>query len=192
MSSRFSTSLAATLLLTGLVVGTPAAAQNPQVRDGFWIGFGLGYGSANGSCDGCGSSDSESGLTGHLKLGGTLSPKVLLGAESDVWMKEINGATNTVGNFSGTVYFYPSPAGGFFLKGGAGLAYYSVSEGNVSVSKAGLGLMGGAGYDVRVGRNISITPMATFRYAGVGDIEELGVVGASFTVLDLGVGVTFH
>lgn len=191
MLSRASKVVSAATAVLVLALATPAAAQHAQVRNGFWIGGGLGYGAANLGCDGC-DSDSESSLTGHIRLGGTLSEKVLLGAESNAWVKEVAGVDNTVGNLSAAIYFYPAPAGGLFLKGGLGLAYYSASEGNLSVSKSGLGLMAGLGYDVRVGRNISITPVGTVRYGNLGEIEELGVDGVDFTVIELGVGVTFH
>src|SRR5690242_1811191 len=66
-----------------------ASAQHPQHREGFWIGFGFGYGSANGTCTGC-SSASEGGVTGFLKLGGTLSPNVLLGGAVNAFSKASN------------------------------------------------------------------------------------------------------
>ena len=77
------------LALMGLLVAaspTAASAQYPQVREGFWIGFGFGYGSLGLSdCEEC---DREGGLSGFLKLGGTLSDKWLLGFESNSWIDE--------------------------------------------------------------------------------------------------------
>ena len=65
-----------------LFVGSSALwGQHPQVRKGFWIGFGIGYGPAQVSCDGCGSSSREGSFTGHVRLGGTLRPNLLLGAD---------------------------------------------------------------------------------------------------------------
>jgi len=46
------------------------------------------------------------------------------------------------------------------------------------------GLLGGLGYDVRVGKNLSITPVANY-FRGAFD-------GGSANVLQLGVGVTSH
>src|SRR5690242_5426483 len=77
-----------------------AAAQHPQVRKGFWIGFGFGYWSSNVSCDGCGSSSRESGGAGFIKLGGTVSDKVLLGGEINAWTKSSGGVTADIGNVS--------------------------------------------------------------------------------------------
>ena len=77
-----------------LVVPQGAEAQvDTAARDGFFIGFGLGGGSFG--CSDCGSR--ESGFAGHLKLGGTVSPQLLLGAESSAWTKEEGGARLTHG-----------------------------------------------------------------------------------------------
>src|SRR2546430_9543539 len=92
-----------------LIVTMPAlSAQHPQTRKGFWIGFGLGYGSL--SCTGC---SSTGGVSGYLKLGGTVSPHLLLGGETNGWTKNVNGYTLTAGNASFVAYYYPNPAGGF-------------------------------------------------------------------------------
>src|SRR3989442_15896926 len=90
----------AALAVLGLWGASAATAQKPQTRQGFWIGFGFGYGSSNVSCDGCGSSSRESSGSGFLKLGGTLSPHVLLGGEVNAWTKSENGGTATLGNTS--------------------------------------------------------------------------------------------
>jgi hypothetical protein len=51
-------------------------------------------------------------------------------------------------------------------------------------SDSGFGLLAGLGYDVRVGRNLSITPVANW-FRG-------GFDGASANVLQFGLGVTSH
>jgi len=83
-----------------LALGTAgrAWAQHPQTREGFWIGFGFGYGSLGFSCSGC--SGTEGAPSGYLKLGGTLSPNLLIGGETDGWTKSISGTTLTAGNAS--------------------------------------------------------------------------------------------
>ncbi|MGH7698978.1 MAG: outer membrane beta-barrel protein [Gemmatimonadales bacterium] len=171
-----------------LVAASAAAAQRPQTRQGFWIGFGFGYGSAGLSCDGCGSIDREGAVSGYLKLGGTLSPKVLLGGETNGWTKDIGGSTVTLGNASLAAYFYPQPAGGLYLRGGVGVASYA--EEGID-SQTGFGLTFGVGYDVRVGNNVSITPVGNFNWGSVGDLDA-EVRGLKQNVFQLAVGVTFH
>jgi hypothetical protein len=69
---------------------------------------------------------------------------------------------------------------GLFVKGGAG---YSVLDNSFS-STSGFGMLAGLGYDVRVARNLSITPVANW-FRGSFD-------GGAANVLQLGVGVTSH
>ncbi len=138
----------------------PAAAEveapNRHVREGFWLNAGLGYGSLG--CDGCGSR--ESGLSGGLQLGGTLSDKWLLGGATTGWTKSEGGVTLTVGTVLALVRFYPSARGGFFLEGGLGIGTIHASvDGFGSDSEAGGGALLGLGYDIRVGENVSLTPV---------------------------------
>lgn len=154
-------------------------AQHPQERNGFWIGFGFGYGSLGvDDCDECGR---DGGLAGNFRLGGKLSDKVLLGFESNAWIDEDFGTTVTAGTGTATVYFYPSPTGGLHFKGGLGLAHLDIEDAG---EDTGEGLLLGAAYDIRVGRNTSVVPSIGF-YAGDFD-------GGSINILVFGVGVTFH
>lgn len=185
-------------LVTLCIVGAPALwAQHPQVRDGFWIGFGLGYGPLDPSCTGCGSLDSRSSFTGHLRLGGTLRPDVLLGGDIVTWTKSANGVDDVGGNVTAAAYFYPKVRSGFFLKGGVGIAFFSTSPNNsgAGADGAGVGFTIGAGYDLRVGRNISLTPVANLLYGSVGDLQVNGGTvqqGWKQTILEFGLDVTFH
>jgi hypothetical protein len=73
---------------------------------------------------------------------------------------------------------------GLFLKAGAGYSILSVSSDIGDGSDSGFGFLGGIGYDIPVGRNLSITPVANW-YRG-------GFDGGSGNVLQFGVGVTSH
>jgi len=176
----------ACVLLAGLVtVPQGADAQiDTAARDGFFIGFGIGGGTF-GCCE-CGTR--ESGVAGHLKLGGTLSPQLLLGAESSAWTKEEGGARLTHANLSALLQFYPAVTSGFFVRGGIGISTLeaSASQGGLSVSarETGLGLSAGLGYDIRVGQNFSISPYGTFDW---GNFD-----GGSANHFQLGLGVTWH
>ena len=60
---------------------------------------------------------------------------------------------------------------------------------------AGLGLLAGAGYDLRVGRNISITPAVDVWYGQPGDLtfgSETLARNWKHNVVDFTVGITFH
>ena len=185
----------------------PLWADHPQERQGFWIGFGGGYGSADVSCDACDNGGREGSFTGFLKLGGTLNKRVLLGVEGNAWVKEQDGLTLSLGSFTGTVTFYPQASSGFFLKGGVGVSYVDTTfrEGSLSaIGRTGWGVLAGIGYDLRVGRNISITPSVNFYYGQPRDLSfELEAFGPLETitvksggwkqnVIDFGIGITFH
>jgi hypothetical protein len=76
------------------------------------------------------------------------------------------------------------PTQGLFIKAGAGYSVLSADDGVNSDSDTGFGWLGGVGYDLRVGRNLSITPVANY-FRG-------GFDGGSANVLQFGVGVTSH
>ena len=161
-------------VLAVLVAGS-ASAQQAQTRQGFWIGGGLGYGSLG--CEGC---DRVGAPSGYLKLGGTIRQNILLGVETNGWTKSELGARLTMGNVSGAIYWYPMVSNGLFVKAGAG---YSVLDNSFS-STSGFGMLAGLGYDVRVSRNLSVSPVANW-FRGSFD-------GGSANVLQIGLGVTSH
>ena len=161
------------LIALGLV--STAGGQQAQTRQGFWIGGGLGYGSLG--CYGC---DRLQGPSGYLKLGGTLRQNLLLGVEMNGWTKSEFGQRMTMGNMSGAAYWYPRTTDGLFFKAGLG---YSVLDDGFSRETA-FGLLGGLGYDIRIGQNVSITPIANW-YRGSFNLGALNV-------LEIGVGVTSH
>jgi len=177
------------MVMALLVVGVSgASAQHPQTRKGFWIGFGLGYGSYGLSCSSCTGLGRESSFTGHLRLGGTVSPHLLLGLESIAWSKSQGGATITAANASFAADYYPQPAGGLFLSAGVGFSSTEASSGGSSASNTGPGFTIGGGYDVRVGANTSVTPVANWVWGH----PRGGTNGYSHNFFQFGVGVTFH
>lgn len=129
-------------------------ARNTNVRDGFWFSGGLGYGSLG--CDNCGSR--EGSVTADLSLGGTLSPRWLIGAGTSAWSKTDQGARLTVATLDARVRFYPSTTGGFFLTGGIGAGSMRGDVGGISATETGVGTILGLGWDIRVAKNTSVTP----------------------------------
>lgn len=181
------------MLLLFVVLGSSAVqAQRPQTREGFWISFGFGGGSAGISCDFCGNADRESGATGHIRLGGTVSPKLLVGGEVNAWTKEEGGETVTLGNVSAVAYYYPAPAGGFFLKGGLGFSTIELEDSTgSSATGTGVGLVLGGGYDIRLARKFSLTPQINWFFGSIGEIEGVDV-GWKQNVFEFALGFTFH
>jgi hypothetical protein len=139
-------------------------------------------------------------VSGFVKLGGTLNEHVLLGVETNGWIKDEGANTTlTLGAVTGTVTVYPQASGGFFLKGGLGTSYVSsdFQEGSFSssISKWGWGFLVGTGYDLRVGRNVSLTPCVNYFYGKPGDISLEGDTvfpGWKHDVVSFELGITFH
>jgi len=74
---------------------------------------------------------------------------------------------------SGAVTFFPSPTGGFFLKGGVGFAAtvneVSQGGGKDTQTDSGLGIVLGVGQDVRLGMALFLTPAFTFMSQRIGE-----------------------
>lgn len=169
-----------------LVLSTTAAsAQRPQTRQGFWIGFGFGWGSYGVSCETCSGLGREGSYTAHVRMGGTINPHLLLGGELIGWSKSESGATLTAGNVTLNGSYYPKPTDGLFLNGGVGFSRVEASSGGNSAGQTGPGFTVGVGYDLRVGTNVSVTPLGSWVW---GHPDS----GFSHNFYQFGVGVTFH
>jgi hypothetical protein len=203
-----------------LLVGTvELSAQSSHTREGFWGGFGFGWASVSGGCDDISSGaefcdaagEKQGAFAVYLMMGSTLSPHLRLGAEaySFIGLRDFAGGTVydentlTVGiSLAPALYYYPMVERGLFVKGGVGMAWYveAEPEGRVDWSSFGLGFLFGAGYDLRIGSNTSLTPLFTFGWGGGGDLilnnpESEGIpVGQnwSHTYFSLAMGFTFH
>ena len=165
--------------LGSVAVTSIAQAQRAEVRQGFWFSGGLGYGSLG--CDGCGSR--EGGISGGLSLGGTITPRLLIGVGTSAWTKTEQGARLTVDELDARVRFYPSRTGNFFVTGGIGYGEIRASAGGISATDTGAGAILGIGYDYRVGRNMSITPYwNAYAMKSSDNDANVGQVGLAITL----------
>lgn len=136
-------------------------AENRHTRQGFFFGFGLGGGSAGLECDACGVEfDRQSGLSGTLRLGGSVSQTVQLGVATNGWFKTENDITYRLGFLSAIIVVYPSREEGFFFQLGLGGMSGVVEDDVDEITTLGGAAMLGIGYDIRVGSNVSLTPYA--------------------------------
>jgi hypothetical protein len=179
-----------------LAMAGPLIAQaRPHTRAGFWFGFGLGFGSAGVECTGC-SNDRVSGYSGYLRLGGTVSPSVLLGGETNGWFHSADGVTESIGFASFVAVFYPSRESGFYLKVGLGGMNYMADDGTDEIKAVAPAVTLGAGYEFRIGRNMSIVPFLNSLASSDANFEVNGVDVAAndiqITLFQLGVGLTWH
>ena len=114
-------------------------------------------------------------ISGTIRLGRTIGSHWLLGWEGSGWLRNnatswlpaYAGADQTLGNSSLVALFYPSASSGCFVRAGAGVSMPGFSYGDCidypcstssTASGVGFGIVAGLGYDLRVGRNKSLTP----------------------------------
>jgi len=179
-----------------------AQQENRNVRQGFWAQFGLGAGSAGASCSegiDCGFNNDagrETGPTATIKLGGTIKPTFLLGGGVTAYAKKIGDADVVYGATSLLFEFYPSPTGAFYFQGGPGYMIYEEDYGALGKAESsGFNVMFGVGFDIRVGRMLSLSPYGNYLLALSGDATWEGSdLGFAFrpNMFEFGVGLTIH
>jgi hypothetical protein len=180
--------------LLALALATTANAQHAQTREGFWISAGLGVGSLGFGGDAT-NDDRQSGLSGNLSLGATLSPHFLLGAETIGWTNGEAGVTTKAGVFSAVGYFYPMVTSGLYIKGGVGVLAVSDNAPTLQGKAAGVAAQLGMGYDIRVGRNVSLSPYANYIASSGAELKLDGsATGGNINpnMFQVGLGVTMH
>lgn len=177
------------LLLAGLtIVCAPSHLAAQAQRGGFFIGVGFGVGSL-GVQDATGR---ESAPSGYFKLGGAINDKVLLGAETNGWIKSASegGANVTISSssLSAVAYVYPSPTSGFFLKGGVGLARLDLKASAFGLSfngaEDGTAVTVGLGYDIGFGGRFALTPYTNVVHSSFQD--------GSTNLFQIGLGVNWY
>jgi len=187
------------LALSLLCASSALAQSRPQTREGFTASFGLGAGSAGVSCEDCGTDRETSGAL-YLRLGGAYRPNLILGGEINGWARttdDIGGeGTITIVTVNALAQWYPQVTSGFFVSGGLGIGSLEVEAsfpglGTLSDKTTGLGYQVGAGYDLRLGSNFSLTPFATFFGTAGGKVESSDVK-LDANVIQIGLGLTFH
>ena len=194
--------LVATLLLCGGFAQAQAPGR-PNTRHGFWIGAGVGDGSARIDCtDFCGSGRTSGG-SGYIRLGGTLSPHFLLGAETNGWVSSNGFGTDAIWVASVVVLWYPSRTGASYLKLGlGGMSYGSGNGGVADISTASADAACatlGIGYEVRVRSRVSLVPWINVLASSRVGLDYYSVwfeppspPDVRINVVQFGLGVTWH
>lgn len=158
-------------------------------RQGFWLTAGLGAGSESFDAnDGLGWSDDKGGGLAYLKLGGTVSPSLLIGAEFNAWGRRYRYEEYDRGLTTAMVIAQWYPGGrrsDFWLRGGLGFARDFLDiDGGQRTRENGTAVAVGLGYDIRVARNISITPMLDLQGQRYDSHDE--------RLVNIGLGISFH
>jgi hypothetical protein len=143
-------------------------------------------------CGGCIGRDGAA--SGDLSLGGTINRHILLGVGSAGWSKyyEDEDVTVSGGTLDVRLRVYPSSTSGGFLTVGLGLgiiegvsaAGVGAGSARLAYSEVGAGALLGFGWDLRVGRNVSVTPFYN-RFA-------VSTATLDGKVDQVGFGITIH
>ncbi|NNG16058.1 MAG: hypothetical protein HKM89_06210, partial [Gemmatimonadales bacterium] len=130
------------------VTAQPVAAQS-SLNQGFWYGAGLGVGFAKTACTIC-VSDRHSSYSAYFRLGTTVKPNFLLGAEANGWMKDDAGIDRAMGSLSAIALWYPNH-GSLFVKGGLGVIADRLDDDDDALTSRALAVQLGVGYEFRIG-----------------------------------------
>ena len=198
MQFRHTVWLTLAVLAAGLA-GSPGAlsaqdAEPGTQREGFWWGVGAGYAVSRVGCEIC-SGDATGGVTASAKAGLTISPSVLLGVETNGWLHTDDVGDRFQTSVNALAYWYPSLASGLNVKAGIGMTWYRASDSENALTTTSISPQIGFAYDLPVGRAMSVTPFLNLIAAPYGDLQfngELVTPSANFTLLQLGIGVTWH
>jgi hypothetical protein len=179
--SRRTISIPVALLL---LLGYVPTLQAQFTRPGFWFSGGPGYGSASAS-----NTRAMGGFSGALAGGWTLSPKLQLGLGAAGWTRSFPGESGRqiglgIATLDARLRFYPDPQFGFFLTGGVGLGIIRFTDQGRGFNHTGTGILGGAGYDIRLTPEMSVSPFANYYIVRTDDPQA--------NVGQIGVALTFH
>jgi hypothetical protein len=116
------------------------------------------------------------------------------------WGHTAEGSTETMANFTASLYYYPPIIRGLFITAGYGFSKYRLST-TPAATGTGSAMTVGLGYDLALGRRVLLEPVATYGYGDIGDV----LLGDSTDLADntyasrwkqnflaLGVGVILH
>lgn len=176
--------------LLGALLAGPATAQE-SVRTGFWLDAGVGYGRLRVRCTTCSGVGTAYGGTATVTLGHSVSRKVVLGLEGQLFSSWEKGPREQVRSLTVVAQWYPWHEGRFFLRGGTGIVQGPVVPSGTgaapaSVKGTGVGLTLGVGYDVALGRRFGLAVQAASHVAALGDFSLPGNVShpGNFTLSD--------
>lgn len=184
------------VLLTSLLFSSASAlaAQSVAVRHGIWLGAGVGMGSARLDCTIC-KAGRDGGGSGYLRIGTTITPRLLIGAEATAWYHSDSGVDFLLGSVQAVLLMYPMRASGFYIKTGLGVSQYSAKDSQNKVSSQALAGSIGIGYEVRAGRTLSLVPFANFLGTSGADVrfnDSVADLSAHTSLIQVGVGITLH
>ena len=138
--------------------------------------------------------ETRTGFSGHVRIGGTVKPNLLLGGETNGWFESSDGIDNSWGSLMGTAYYYPGKTTPLYVKGGVGYMSTSGNDGFSEYSSNHFAFQVGAGYDFKVGSNKAITVVANWiqGLSGSLNIDNVEFGNASPRIIQLGAAFSLY
>ena len=129
-----------------------------------------------------------------LRGGITQSRTLDLGLEINGWHQSQEGVDRWHGTFSLMAYFFPGPVRRLSLNGGLGITLYRASDAENAFTSTSFGPQFGAGYEIPIGRGLTLTPQLDVVAGGLGDLEfnGEGLGSGNLQLIKLGIGLTWH
>lgn len=197
--------------MAGLAIGgacSSVQALEPHKRPQSVFGLALGVGSSRIGLDlgnsGTIESERQVGFGFGFRLGPMVRPDLALTLEGSGWSRRYNNMANqrlipttvTVSVVGGALTYYPARSG-FYVRGGLGLSTGSVSlvvSGlNFDRDKYGIGLLGGVGYELRLGQSFAMGPSIDFGGTRMGTATHGGVtVDFDLTYVNFGITANWY
>ena len=184
-------------LCAALLAPSTAAAQDAAPM-GLWLDVGAGMAGARISCDAC-RTDRRAGPTYRAAVGGTLRPGLLLGLEGSAWERTQglpdDEEREAIRSIHAIARLYPRPAGGFWVAAGVGRHWYALEADETTLKAPSYGVLAGLGYDLPLGRWLTLSNHATLSASGLGSLKDGESTLArqvGFSVVRLGVSVVYR
>lgn len=171
------TSAVALLALVLLCAEGVEAQRNERIRQGFFFGAGLGYTSLELPDE----DEARTRAGGMLRVGGSLTPRILVGVESLIYAENEPANTLLFVTLTPTLWFYPLGDTPLFVKAGVGFAVLELDRGlfGGNNNDGGLGVNAGLGWDFHITDSFGLTPYATWARGrlnpGDADMWQVGV-----------------
>jgi len=182
-------------LVAALAVGFASPhscyAGRPHARDGWQLGFSYGYSPGRVTLANGAEGEQDGGATPQIRLGHRIGRKFALGLEYSGWLVEGGDAElklrSSLQQLTVAGTWYPGDptqaSGGFYMRGGIGLGWASLSAYDPEVSlqtgnridESGLAIMATVGYELRISRAVAAGVSLGYNYLSINkDLYESG------------------
>lgn len=171
-------------------------AQDRHRRNGFWAGAGVAAAAFHTDCPSC-TENEINGPGAAIRIGGSPAQNILLGGEVAGWSQSASGVKRSATYLSLIALWYPWAQRGLHVKFGVGVGGSRRDDGTDVETATGRGGSLGVGFDIRIARNVSLSPFVQGLSVMVNDMKRNGttitlVPDTRLNLGQIGVAITWH